>query len=462
MTLEELAKKKILLLGFTREGRDTLLFLRKKFPKKVIGIADQNKHVFRGRKKYVIWHTEKNYLEALKNYEVIIKSPGIPTWKITPFLKKNHTVTSQTEIFFDNCPGIVIGVTGTKGKSTTSSLIHAVLKEGGFNSHLIGNIEKPALQFLHKARPDDIFVYELSSFQLTSLKRSPTIAIFLNLYPEHLDYYRGNFAAYAAAKANITKYQTQTDFLIYNAKDPLVAKIAKSSKAQKIPFSPKAKEGLSLLSKGGTVPPIASFRPAILIGKLFGIPSKKIEKALKKFKPLPHRLEKVGEWKGITFYNDSLATIPEATCSALDSLGSKVRTLIAGGFDRGLAFEKLGKRIRESSIATLILFPTTGEKIWKEVLHFVPGKPSLCRARPNARTWQTKVGFPQKAKQFASCPQCFFASTMKEAIKLSYNHTPKGKICLLSPAASSFNMFKDYKDRGEQFKKLAQKYGEKT
>ncbi len=426
MTLKELATKKILILGFGREGQDTLLFLRKNFPKKIIGIADQNKHVFSGRKKHVILHLGENYLKALKDYDVIIKAPGIPPFKVAPFLKKHHVVTSQTEIFFDECPSTIIGITGTKGKSTTSSLIHAVLKEGGFNAHLIGNIGEPVLSYLSKTKPEDIFVYELSSFQLTLLKRSPAIAVFLNLYPEHLDYYQGNFLAYARAKANITKHQTQTDFLIYNAKDPLVSKVAEKSKAQKIPFvMPKLGLGTPKPSLGI----IASLEPAKLIGKLFGIPQKKIQKALKEFKPLPHRLEKVGEWKGITFYNDSLATIPEATCAALDMLGPKVHTLIAGGYDRGLTFEKLGKKIWESSVQTLILFPDTGEKILASM---------------------------QKP------PQSFFANTMEEAIRLSYSHTPKGKICLLSPAASSFNMFKDYKDRGEQFTKLAKKYGSRT
>lgn len=419
MTLQELATKKILILGFAREGKDTLLFLRKKFPKKIIGIADQNPHAFQGKKNGVKLYLGKNYLKALKDYNVIIKAPGIPPFKIAPFINKKHIVTSQTEIFFDNCPGIVIGITGTKGKSTTSSLIHAILQQGGLKSRLMGNIGEPVLQFLNKAKPEDIFVYELSSFQLTNLKRSPAVAIFLNLYHEHLDYYQGNFLAYAKAKTNITKHQTPTDFLIYNARDPLVAKIAKGSKAQKIPFSPKKNNH----------PWIASAEPAVLVGKLFGISQKKIQQAIKQFKPLPHRLERVGEWKGVTFYNDSLATIPEATVSALNALGSKVHTLIAGGYDRGLTFEKLGKRIGKSSVKTLILFPTTGERILAAIK-----KPA----------------------------QCFFANTMEEAIRLAYSHTPKGKICLLSPAASSFNMFKDYKDRGEQFTRLAKKHGKKT
>ena len=426
MTLQELATKKVLLLGFAREGRDTLLFLRKKFPKKVIGIADQKELSFNfgsSRNKVKV-HAGKNYLKALKNYDVIIKSPGIPNWKIARFLKKGQRVTSQTEIFFDECPGTIIGVTGTKGKSTTASLIHAVLTGGGVRSRLLGNIGEPVLSYLSRAKPEDVFVYELSSFQLENLKQSPHIAVLLNVYPEHLDHH-GSFAKYVWAKANITRHQIQTNFLIYNAKDPLVSKIAKGSKAQKLPFVPLR----NLVSKNLETKFLTSAEPARIIGKLFGIPAKKIELAIKNFKPLEHRLERVGKYGGITFYNDSLATIPEATVAAIDALEPKVHTLVAGGFDRGLSFEKLGKKIMASNIRTLILFATTGTKILAAMK-----KP----------------------------PRSFFAKDMKEAVRLAYQHTPKGKICLLSPAASSFNMFKDYKDRGEQFKKLAKRYGEKA
>lgn len=423
MLISGLTGKKILILGFGREGQDSFLFLRKKFPKKVIGIADQKTSLsfnFNGREKHTILHLGKNYLTALKTYDVIIKSPGIPTWKIAPFLKKGHIVISQTEMFFEQCPGMIIGITGTKGKSTTATLIHAVLKGGGVRSRLIGNIGEPVLSYLKKAKPEDIFVYELSSFQLENLKRSPHIAVLLNIYPEHLDHH-GSFAKYAWAKANIAKHQTAEDFLIYNAKSKIAANIAKLSKAQKLPFSPaRSRSGQSKNLW------IASTEPAKIIGSLFGISKQKINQAIGAFKPLEHRLERVGKYREITFYNDSLATIPEATIAAIDALGPKVHTLIAGGFDRGLNMKKLGKKIKKSNIKILILFPTTGKKILAAVK-----KP----------------------------PRTFFAKTMEEAVKLAYLHTPKERICLMSPAASSFNMFKDYQDRGEQFKKFVHQHG---
>lgn len=420
MLLTELKGKKILILGFGREGQDTFLFLRKKLLRKnfkdvQIGIADQNENALQTTPKNTAIHLGKSYLKAIPNYDVVIKSPGIPNSEVLKYLAKNQTLTSQTDMFLENCEGTVIGITGTKGKSTTSSLIYEVLTKGGVKAHLLGNIGKPVLSDLAKQSPEDVFVYELSSFQLENLRESPHIAVLLNIYPEHLNHH-GSFDAYVKAKTNITKYQKETDFLIYNSKDPLVSRIAKTSKAQKLPF----------IYKKSSHSWIASSEPARIIGKLFYIKETTIEKAIQNFKPLPDRLERVGKYKGITFYNDSLATIPEATISALDTLGLDVQTLIAGGFDRGIKFEKLGKRIQQSKVKALILFPTTGKKILQAIK-----KP----------------------------PQHFFAKTMEEAVRLCYAHTQKGKISLLSPAASSFNMFKDYKDRGDQFKKFVKLHG---
>ena len=313
MLINGLENKKILILGFGREGRDTFKFLRKLFPKKKIGIADQK--------------FDKNYLKKLDGYDVIIKTPGIP-FKILPKAVLGK-ITTQTEIFFENPPGTIIGVTGTKGKSTTASFIYQTLKKAGLKAYLIGNIGQPVLSFLKKADSQSVFVYELSAHQLFHLKKSPHIAVLLNIYPEHLDYYR-SFKEYAQAKANITKFQTEKDWLIYNIQDPLVKKISRKSKAQKIPIRGKYYE--------------LDMAAAKAVAKIFKIPE------LKKFKFLPHRLEFVGKFKSISFYNDSLSTIPETTMEALDFLGEKVQTLILGGFDRGLNFKKLTHPGRGSTL----------------------------------------------------------------------------------------------------------------
>ena len=441
MKLNELKDKKVLILGFGREGKDSFLFLRKLFPDKVIGVGD--KLEFKNLKlkiknyKHVKWHLGKNYLKALKNYDVIVKSPGIP-FKLLKSDFNRAKITTQTDIFFENCPGKIVGVTGTKGKSTTASIIYKILKAGGLKVHLVGNIGKPVLNLLSSATklskkakvkmrtkfssptPKDIYVYELSSHQLYNLKKSPYIAVFLNIYPEHLDYYR-NFKEYSQAKANITRYQTKNDYLVYNSQDKLVKEFAKKSKAIKIPIKGKYYE----LDKAA----------ARAVGEIFKVSSKVIEKALKEFKHLPHRLELVGKFKGITFYNDALSTIPETAILAMEALGKLVQTIFLGGFDRKIDFKNLAKKVLENkNIKNLILFPTTGEKIWQSIIKFNRGRAS------------------------AELPRHFFVDNMRDAVKLAYQHTHKGKICLLSCASTSFSIFKDYKEKGDLFKKYVKEF----
>lgn len=393
-----LKDKKILILGFGREGQDTLKFLKKLFPKKKIGIADQK--------------LDKDYLKTLKDYDVIIKSPGVP-FKIIP-RSELRKLTTQTEIFFDNCPGQIIGVTGTKGKSTTTSMIYQILKacpERSRRVHLVGNIGQPVLNFLLSATPKDIYAYELSSHQLYNLKKSPHVAVLLNIYPEHLDYYK-NFKEYAAAKANIALYQTKKDYFIFNSQQKIVKDIAKKVKAKKIPIKGEYYE----LDKAA----------ARAVAKIFNISEKIIGKALKNFKYLAHRLELVGTFRGITFYNDALATIPEATMAAMKTLGDRVETIMLGGFDRNIDFGELAEKVLKSKIKTVILFPTTGEKIWREIIEKAKGR---------------------------GLPNHFYADNMLKAVKLAYQETRTGKICLLSTASSSYSIFKDYKEKGDLFKK---------
>lgn len=408
MKLSELKNKRILILGFGREGRDTYAFLKKEGLGSVIGIADKRENI---EKEDATMHLGSSYMKAITEYDIIIRSPGIPLNNIQEYLTEKQTLISQTEIFFSNMKGSIIGITGTKGKSTTASLIYEVLKKEGMQVHLIGNIGKPVLEFLDNNSTDDVFVYELSSFQLAALNTSPHIAVVLNLYEEHLDWH-GNLEEYIKAKTNITRFQRADDYLVFNKEDDKVKAIADGSKAQKIGF--KENRGKNMA---------ASKEPVLLVAKLFGIPQKTAEKTIQEFKGLEHRLQKVGTYNGITFYNDSLATIPEATIAALDILGKDVQTLIAGGLDRGISYEKLGKRIQNSEIKTLILFPETGKKILQAI-----NNPAF---------------------------KHIFVDTMQEALNAAFVETENGKICLLSPASSSFNLFKDYEDRGNQFIKYA-------
>lgn len=466
MKLKELQNKKVLILGLGREGESTFNFLRKIFPEKVFGLADilgfenlspnfQKKIL---TEKKVNLHLGKDYLQKIKDYEVIIKSPGIPLRKIKPYLEKKQKITSQTEIFLEECPGEIIGVTGTKGKSTTATLIYKVLKEGKLKAHLMGNIGKPALSYLAKAKKGEIFVYELSSHQLFNLKKSPQIAVFLNIYFEHLDYYK-DFKEYFRAKQNITLYQKKENFFIFNCEQKEICELARKSKAQKIPFNLRKKsvyeffngyqksqikgcwvekEDIVLILKGEKEKiikikdisllgkfNILNVMPSIIIGKLFNLPTKIIVRAIKSFRGLPHRLEFVGKFGGIKFYNDSLATVPEATIEALETLGNDVQTILLGGFDRGVSFKSLVKKIDQAKIKTIILFPESGLRIGKELL----------------------------AEKKEKLPRIFLVQNMEDAVTLAFKYTPSGKICLLSPASPSFGLFKDYRERGNLFKK---------
>ena len=463
MKLGELKDKSVLILGLGREGIDSFKFLRKLFPKKILGIADKNEKVDQSclaklsnqKNKLYKLYLGKNYLKALKDYDVIIKSPGVPIHlpEIEKAFKEGK-ITSQAEIFFDNWPpepqrrvemkanseggklhrpGKIIGITGTKGKGTTSSLIYRILKEGGFKAYLVGNIEKPVLSTLFKAKANDIFVYELSSHQLYNLKKGPQIAVFLNLFAAHLDYYK-NFKEYQRAKENITLHQTKKDYFIYNSEQKELRGFLKKTKAKKIPI-PTNYEYLTNIR----IPLIGKFNlknvmAAVAVGELFNIPKKKIREAIKSFKPLSHRLEFVGKYKGIEFYNDSLATVPEATIAAIDALSRNVQTIILGGFNSNVDYKKLAKRVLESGIKTVILFPPSGQKMWENICQKSKGR---------------------------KLPEHSFVNNMKDAVKLAYQYTKRGKICLLSCASPSYGIFKNYKERGNLFKRYAKKYGKR-
>ncbi len=436
MKLKNLKNKKILILGLGVEGMDNLKFLTKIFPNQIIALGDRlkfddlnpkAKRIIKKIKKLRL-HLGESYLGFLKYYDVIIKSPGISPATLKPFLTKKQIITSQTEIFFNNCPGKIIGITGTKGKSTTTFLIYTILKENGIKAYLGGNIGKPVLSFLESSRPNNVYVCELSSHQLLNLKKSPHIAVFLNIYKEHLDYYDG-FEQYLSAKTNILRYQKKSDYLIFNSKSKLVNKEAKKSRAKKIPIDSVKIKKIKTLLEGNFN--IFNIKAAIAVARLFDIQDKDILKSIKKFKPLEHRLEYIGIYKGVKFYNDALSTVPEATIAALDALGNNVETIFLGGLDRGIDFKGLAKRILKSKIKTLILFPDTGSDIFKEI-----------------------IALDSKKKYKA-----IMVLNMKDGVEIAFNKTRKGKICLLSTASPSFSLFKDYKEKGNLFKKYVKLYG---
>lgn len=430
--------KKILILGLAREGTDSLRYFLEKYPAVQIAAADRAEieklgPAARGllaENPQVRFWGGNGYLEALDNYDLVVKSPGIPI-HLPPVERafKRGAITSQTEIFFKECPGMIIGITGTKGKSTTASIIYEIIKRSGKKTLLLGNIGEPMLSYLPRADKNTFFVCELSAHQLYNLKQSPHIAITTNIYPEHLDYYK-NYNEYILAKMNICLHQTENDYFIYNGRIKEIIPWLKKTKAQKIDFSAvdwRFEEKTALTGEFN----MENAKIGAIVGRLLGIADNVINAAIADFKPLPNRLELIGNFSGIDCYNDSLSTIQESAVAAIEALGPRVQTLIAGGFDRNQPFDKLARSVLSSNIRNLVMLPATGIKIWREIEK---------QAESSGQT--------DRFRELSYCP----AVDMREAVDSVFAKTKKGKICLLSAAAASFGGFADYADRGRQFK----------
>ena len=445
MTLEELEQQSILILGFGTEGQATYEFFRKRWPTKPLSIADRRKldefpdDIARRLQDdpAAMLNFGPRYLDSADGYNctVIIKTPGIPasTEAILRACKVGCKLTSHSQIFLSNYPREkIIGVTGTKGKSTTTALIHHILICSGIPAELVGNIGQPPLARIDAVSNDTYFVHEFSSHQLAEIETSPHIAVLLNIVPEHLDYY-ASFEEYVAAKENITRFQTPDDFLIFVADFPIPTAIAQRSKAALRPIS--TNDRIDDILPPSEIPLRGKFNvqnvmAAIAAAKLCGAQPPSIREAVRTFEALPHRLEPVGTCKGITFYDDSIATVPDATLAALEALGSDVQTLLLGGHERNLDFTQFGERL-PANVKTLILFPPTGVRIWRAI---------------------------EAHSKNSVLPETFFVRDMEQAVRIAYQRTEQGKICLLSPASPSFGTFKDYRERGDLFKAFVRKF----
>jgi UDP-N-acetylmuramoylalanine--D-glutamate ligase len=311
MTLDELSRKSVLILGFGTEGQATYDFRRKKWPEKPLSIADKrpmdefsNDVIARIQDDAALnLNFGPRYLDSADGYncDVIIKTPGIPAslQAIARARKAGRVLISHSQIFLDNYPRRkVIGVTGTKGKSTTASLIHHILKSSGVASVLVGNIGQPPLPLINTVSEGTYFVHEFSSHQLAEVETSPHIAVLLNIVPEHLDYY-ANFEEYVAAKENITKFQTRDDFLIFAADYPIPNAIAGRSKATLKPFTIDRIDEILDVSE---ICAARQIQPSECHGchtaaSCCGVEANAIQNAVRTFEPLPHRLEPVGAYK---------------------------------------------------------------------------------------------------------------------------------------------------------------------
>lgn len=439
------ADKSVVLLGFGREGQSSYTVLREIFPQKLINIADSNDAVIENpvlkNDPNINFITGPAYLECLNAFDMIFRSPGIPIWPLLsddcPAGKKisRNKITSQTDLFLQAFANQVTGVTGTKGKSTTSSLIHHIFKTGGMDTLLVGNIGNPAFHFIDLIKPGTRIVYELSSHQLEYIEQAPHIAVLLNLFQEHLDAYP-SFEDYQLAKINITKFQKPDDYLIYNADDELLTKRLQPYLKDRIcmPFSlqPQAGYGVTrkihqdrfLLGEHN----LKNILAAMKVARILGVSEESVEDGIAGFKGLAHRLEYVGEFHGIHFYDDSIATIPEACMEAVKALPF-VDTLVAGGFDRGLDYSVLAAFLSQSDIRNLILTGAAGKRLGEELERTLSG--------------QKKIFYIRQFDDFRD---------------IAFRETKPGFTCLLSPAAASYDEFNNFEERGKRYSHLIRSF----
>ena len=391
--------KSIGVFGFGVEGKSFYNFVQKYLPNTELIIIDK-KHS----------SCDENYLNKLDGVELIVKSPGISLYNLG-IDYKSYKFSSTTELLLKHFKNQIIGVTGTKGKSTLVTLIDSLLKNAGKKSVLCGNIGIPAFDILENLDDDTKIVMELSSHQLLHVNYSPHIAILTNLFEEHLDYYK-DVNEYYGAKFNIFNHQNKEDIFIYNLPKKLThgRNVYDKELAYNVEFSLQNgfihKSTLQILE---TLKEILVLNDATYL------------RTIHEFKTLPHRLEFVQDVKGVAYINDSISTIPQATIEAVKIL-KNVDTLILGGNDRGVHYDVLIDFLQKSDIDNIILFSDTGKKIY-DTLHV-------------------------KEKQ----KNIFLQNNLQECVKKAYNVSKK--IVLFSPAASSFNAYKNFVERGDEFKNL--------
>ncbi len=477
MKFKDLEDRSLVVLGLGVEGSSTYRFLRGLYPAKMMGLADlaaldrldRATREMIERDPNVRLHLGADYLSDLGPYEVIIKTPGISELdhaELREAISSGKVMTSHTALFFANCPGRIIGITGTKGKGTTSKLIYSILKAAGFDAHLVGNIGTPPLPLLDQASDATVFIFEMSAQQLESMTESPQIAVLLNVVPDHLDHFK-TFENYARAKEQITAHQSERDHLIYNAAYEVPREIAARSRARPVPYSVKdelergcfIKDNRIACNLDGRGPePIIHVEevaetlsepfnlhnvlPAVAVARLLEVEPAKISEGIKQFKPLEHRFERVGTFREITFYNASIATVPEVTIEHLNALGDRVQTVLLGGHDRQIDFSELGERVIGGEIKTVILFPETGARIWQAI-----------RDRAEGAGKEPPESFFIERGTAAE-------DAMRQAVEIAYRQTEPGRVCLHSPASPSFGIFKNFKERGELFKRFVKQLGE--
>lgn len=395
----------------------------------------------------------ENYLNKLIDFDVIFRTPGmrfdIP--ELISEREKGAEITSEMEVFFDLCPAEIIAVTGSDGKTTTTTLIHKILKEHGYNCWLGGNIGTPLLSNIQEIKSTDKIILELSSFQLHTMKKSPKVAVITNLSPNHLDVHK-SLEEYFEAKKNIFIFQNSGDKLILNFDNDITREFSKESKGQVTFFSrintlnegAQLKEGKLIYKKGDKTIDIVDSKEIVIPGNhnienylaaisatIDLVQPEEIEKVAKTFRGVEHRLEFVREYKGIRFYNSSIDSSPLRTAVTISVFNQRV-ILIAGGKDKNIPYDSIGDVIVDK-VKCLILIGPTGIKIEQALIDTI-----------------NRTGKGKDIK-IIKC------ETYKEVVNSACDNAEKGDIVILSPASTSFDMFKNFEERGNVFKEIVNK-----
>ncbi len=392
----------------------------------------------------------KGYLEKLKGFDIIFRSPScLPTIpELVAEQKRGTIITTEIEMVIELCPCLVIGVTGSDGKTTTTTLIYEILKEDGYNCFLGGNIGIPLFTKIGEMMPDDVVILELSSFQLMNMKISPKISVITNITPNHLNVH-SSMEEYIEAKKNIFKYQDKDGLLILNYDNEITRECEKEAPGKVVFFSSKNKisDGYFVDTEDGKIKVcenglrkhffdtrymklrgVHNFENACcaIIATKNLVKKESIDKVLTEFKGVEHRLELVKETKNrIKWYNDSVSSSPTRTIAGLNAFALKNIILIAGGYDKNLDYTVLAKPIL-NNCKSLILIGQTSEKIEKAVRNELK---------------KTNLEFP-----------IYKCETLKQVVEKANNIAVQGDIVLFSPASASFDMFKNFAERGEIFK----------
>ena len=393
----------------------------------------------------------KNCLEKLNGFNLIFRSPScLPTRKeLQQEAENGAIVTTEIEMLMEMCPCKIIGVTGSDGKTTTTSMINAILKEAGYNTFLGGNIGTPLFTKLPEMKADDIVVLELSSFQLMNMHVSPDIAVITNITPNHLNIHK-DYQEYIDAKKCIFKNQNEKGILILNYDNDITRECSKEAKGKVIFFSSKTKLDNGFIVDGNVIKEcedkvrkhILNTDEVILRGNhnfqniATALAATKTlvdtdvaVKAIKEFKPVEHRIEFVREINGVKWYNDSASSSPTRTLSGINAFKENI-ILIAGGYDKNLDYQPIAKPIVDK-VSTLILIGQTAEKIYDVV-------------KEESEKQNKKINI-------------HMCDSLEQTIEIAKKSAQKGDVVLFSPASASFDMFKNFADRGHKFKDLVNK-----